>query len=343
MTDNIKLSLSDVIKKRKDRTKSKKLTLSSKPIAKPVKPVRSSKRPVTTTTTTTSAPKLKTGKADDLPNLRITIENKDAKKTAAAAKPKLTELRITTENNLFKGGETDTLVKSRKSPKRSPLVQAPLRRSSPILGGGARPHREDRGGDLERGGRRSGGGGGGRGGVVGGLVISRPIRGARGGVIRRKDDIRDRFEDDIYDDDNNNNNNNNHHHTSGGATHHYHIYNDGGPHRFESSAPFSLKSRNPNHEENRLRTSIFDNRNPAPRQYFSGYRLKIHNFGYDVTEENLKAGDVKEVRIQYDRSSRSMGTAYVIYYQESDAIDAIKHFNGAMIDKNRIKVERDFA
>nr|POF07054.1 tho complex subunit 4a [Quercus suber] len=65
----------------------------------------------------------------------------------------------------------------------------------------------------------------------------------------------------------------------------------------------------------------------------SGAKIRIDNIHYDLTEEDIrdlfeKIGPTVSVRLMYDRTDRSQGTAYVVYEEPRDARRAIADFDG---------------
>jgi len=75
----------------------------------------------------------------------------------------------------------------------------------------------------------------------------------------------------------------------------------------------------------------------------TGTKLQVENLDYNVTEDDLKelfqqVGDVKKVKIRYDRSGRSEGSAEVIFARKGDAEDAVKKYNGVELDGKAMKI-----
>ncbi|KAJ9142059.1 THO complex subunit 4A [Pleurostoma richardsiae] len=65
-----------------------------------------------------------------------------------------------------------------------------------------------------------------------------------------------------------------------------------------------------------------------------GTKIRVDNVHYELTVEDLEGlfsriGTVLKVDIRYDRAGRSEGTAYVTYEAHSDALKAIREFDGA--------------
>lgn len=69
----------------------------------------------------------------------------------------------------------------------------------------------------------------------------------------------------------------------------------------------------------------------------SGTSVTFENLAYNVTKEDMTelcatVGEVTNTRIVYDRSGRSTGVATVVFARRSNAIAAIKKFNGVTLD-----------
>ncbi|USW52039.1 Putative RNA recognition motif domain, nucleotide-binding alpha-beta plait domain superfamily [Septoria linicola] len=75
----------------------------------------------------------------------------------------------------------------------------------------------------------------------------------------------------------------------------------------------------------------------------SGTKIKIDNVHYELTEDDLRelferVGPTVSVRLLYDRSDRSTGTAFVIYEDERDARDAFDKFDGCPANGQAIRL-----
>jgi len=75
----------------------------------------------------------------------------------------------------------------------------------------------------------------------------------------------------------------------------------------------------------------------------TGTKIRINNLDFNVTEDDLKdlfqqVGDVKKVKIHYDRSGRSEGSAEVIFARKGDADDAVKKYNNVELDGKSMKI-----
>eukprot|EP01133_Synstelium_polycarpum_P003773 gene3773-4351_t len=126
-----------------------------------------------------------------------------------------------------------------------------------------------------------------------------------------------------------------HHHGGGGGFGGHH--GGGGP---------MLKSRNPAHESNRLGYEApHSGSGPRPPlQIYTGHRLSVFNLAFHVTEEEIetifsKIGEVKHVKIGYDKSGRSNGTAIVTMSRESEAHRAVNQYDRAVLDGKPITVQ----
>ncbi|KAH7063117.1 RNA recognition motif-containing protein [Macrophomina phaseolina] len=65
-----------------------------------------------------------------------------------------------------------------------------------------------------------------------------------------------------------------------------------------------------------------------------GYKLRVENLHYDLTEEDIlelfeRIGPVEDAKLVYDRSDRSTGVAFVVYRSLADARVACREFDGA--------------
>ncbi|CAK1364442.1 unnamed protein product [Cercospora beticola] len=83
-------------------------------------------------------------------------------------------------------------------------------------------------------------------------------------------------------------------------------------------------------------------RGAAPRGG-GGTKIRVDNVHYELTEDDLRelferVGPTTSVRLLYDRSDRSTGTAYVIYEDERDARDAFEKFDGCPANGQAIRL-----
>ncbi|KAI1435713.1 RNA-binding domain-containing protein [Xylaria sp. CBS 124048] len=75
-------------------------------------------------------------------------------------------------------------------------------------------------------------------------------------------------------------------------------------------------------------------RSPERSQDGYGTKIKVENLHYDLSEADLeelfnRIGRVRKLELLYDRAGRSEGVSYVTYESHSDALNAIREFNGA--------------
>ncbi|KAL5657273.1 hypothetical protein ACJX0J_030436, partial [Zea mays] len=80
------------------------------------------------------------------------------------------------------------------------------------------------------------------------------------------------------------------------------------------------------------------------RSLETGTKLHISNLDSGVTIEDVQelfseVGELKRYSMNYDKDGRSKGTVEVVFARKVDALDAIKRYNGVLLDGKPMNLE----
>ncbi|EEC81769.1 hypothetical protein OsI_25456 [Oryza sativa Indica Group] len=82
----------------------------------------------------------------------------------------------------------------------------------------------------------------------------------------------------------------------------------------------------------------------AARSLETGTKLHISNLDPGVTVDDVQElfseiGELKRYSVNYDKDGKSQGTAEVVFARKVDALEAIKRYDGVILDGNPMKID----
>eukprot|EP01132_Coremiostelium_polycephalum_P003154 gene3154-3947_t len=275
--------------------------------------------PIKITTSNSSTSTTSTSKTT-VPPLKITIENNIKKSKASKMRP----LLINTSTN----GRSRDIFPQSKNNANGPSPSSPLLISTSSVSSSPRIRKT-----IVGGGGRGRGGRGGRGGARSrSPSISPP---------RSRSPVKRVYSSHQYDQ--------NIDHDDGYESGHGPSLFDRNNHnsRFRTSSPSSFRPQQQHHHHQPQQHYQHQQHYSSPNQYssggmngiklHSGSTLKLSNLHHDISEGDInllmsKIGEVKNVKINYDRTGRSEGTGSVVFVRHKDAMAAKEQFHNVQLD-----------